>query len=342
MQGMWSPPILDELLTSYLARQAIAHGSSAHRFAMLLSPSSQVWTRDIDVCATPRLVQDLATASGRSVETMEALTLTEWSRVTARREYAVKGIYHWISSIGVHHRRRLLHGQAFCPECLGENGGFLRKWRLSFWTVCPIHNRFLMDACSRCGEVIQPHRQDFDVRVCWNCSASLTALMAPVAQSTAAQSLLMEALITPHKVFDPCGFRCTGKELLWGIDTLLSAFNASRASGRPSNRAYSRLEMCRVGRRHADMVLVDSLLANGVDGVRARAAQDRVTQRCFRQLMPPWMQSLSSLLPAGRRRRGYCGERREIQAATAAQLTRATGWREMRACLLLKMIGKRK
>ncbi|MBH1783102.1 TniQ family protein [Stenotrophomonas maltophilia] len=168
MRIVWPPQVPDELLSSYLARVSIAYGTSPQKLMALYAPGFQVWTRDIDVCAPEGLLSCLTDPSGKSLQMLYGLTLVGWNEVTKRRCEPPRGVYHWINSMGIYHRTRLRHGLTFCPECLEQNGAYLRPWRLSFWTVCPLHQRLLQDGCPNCGVVIQPHRHGFDLRMCWN------------------------------------------------------------------------------------------------------------------------------------------------------------------------------
>ncbi|WP_414612785.1 TniQ family protein [Stenotrophomonas pavanii] len=338
MHTNWSPPVPGELLTSYLARQAISHGVSPHTLVQLVSPGMPVWNRDVDVSASSLLVDSLAAESGLSPEVIEELTLSRWEQVTRRQLPPIHGVYHWLGSVGVYHRRRLRPGLAFCPACLAEGGGFLRQWRLSFWTVCPIHNRLMLDRCPRCGAPAQPQRQGFDVVICWSCSANLALPRAREAEVTRIQTLLFNALVGPCCWFLACKFRCSGKDLLWGVDALLSGFRANRLPDPSSDAQCARLEFRSIECRHADMQLVDALISD-VRVLEASAQRNHITQRCFRKEMPPWLEAAVSQLPAGRTNRGCPGGRQEIRKVGDAERERRTGWREMRAALLFKMIG---
>jgi len=332
----WSPPVPGELLTSYLARQAILHGVSPHTLVQLASPGAAVWNRDVDVSASSRLIDHLAIASGQPTPVIAELTLSQWEKATRRQPEPVRGVYHWIGSIGVYHRRRLRSGLAFCPACLAEGGGFLRQWRLSFWTVCPIHQTLMLDRCPRCGAPAQPQRQGFDISVCWNCFTNLASARAVPAEVTVTQSLLFNALVGPCCWFLPCNFRCSGKDLLWGVDALLSGFGATRG---PAYSSRARVEFRPVEARHADMQLTESLIGDAV-ALEASADRCHLTQRSFRQSMPPWLAAVVGRLPPGRRNRGCSFNRREIRMVGEAERKRQVGWREKRAALLFKMIGK--
>ncbi|MER2020416.1 MAG: TniQ family protein [Stenotrophomonas sp.] len=340
MRIVWPPQVPDEMLTSYLARVSIAYGTSPHKLMRLYAPGIQVWTRDIDVCASKALLKSLEYPSGKSLQMLYGLTLAGWHEVTRRSCDPPQGVYHWINSIGVHHRTRRRHGLAFCPKCLAQDGAYLRQWRLSFWTVCPLHQELLQDACPVCGAVIQPHRHSFDVRMCWNCNRFLTASASAAMEVSPLQSFLFRCLINPTKEFEFSGHACQGAEVLRGGDALLSALKpACRMLSMGSERG-PRIEMRRLPERHADMAVLAHLLSLGPTALVAKAKSMGVTQRCFRQQMPPWTTRLVEQLPEGRARGGPVSNRSELRFAVEAQRKRIAGWREIRADVLFKMIGR--
>lgn len=99
------------------------------------------------------------------------------------------------------------------------------------------------------------------------------------------------------------------------------------------------MEFRPVAARHADMQLIDSLVSD-TDALEDRAGRYRLTQRCFRQDMPPWLAAVVGRLPSGRRNKGCSVIRQEMRMVGDAERKRQVGWREMRAALLFKMIGK--
>lgn len=340
MRIVWPPQVPDELLSSYLARVSIAYGTTPHKLMALYAPGCQVWTRDVDVCASRSLLERLAYPSGKSLQMLYGLTLVGWNEVTRRSLDPPQGVYHWINSLGIYHRSRQRHGLTFCPGCLEEDGAYLRQWRLSFWTVCPIHQRLLQDACPQCGAVVQPHRQGFDLRMCWNCNRSLTACESASSEVSPLQSLLFRCLINPERPFYFNGHACSGSEVLWGADALLSAFKPMwRRLGIGSERG-PRIEMQRLVERHADIGMLERLLSLGPIGLVAMAHSMRMTQRYFRQEMPIWVSGMVRQLPEGRTRPGMVCSRTEIRTVGEAQTRRVKGWRELRAGLLFKMIGR--
>ncbi|WP_429001191.1 TniQ family protein [Stenotrophomonas maltophilia] len=340
MRIVWPPHVPDELLSSYLARIAIDYGISSHKLMALHAPGFQVWTRDVDVCASEALLERLTYPSGRSLQMLNGLTLGEWNAVTRRTCDPPQGVYHWINSMGVYHRTRLRHGLTFCPECLEENGAYLRQWRLSFWTVCPLHQRVLQDACPYCGAVVQPHRHGFDLRRCWYCNRFLTTSTTAAMRALPLQSFLFRCLMDPSNEVEFNGHCCSGAEVLWGSDVLLQSLKpVCRSMGMGPERGL-RIELRRVPDRHADIELLSHLLGLGPAGLVAMGESMGVTQRCFRQQMPPWIKRLAEQLSAGRVNRGPISNRAELRSAGEAQRKRVSGWRGMRADVLFKMIGR--
>lgn len=340
MRIVWPPQVPDELLSSYLARVSIAYGTTPHKLMARHAPGSQVWTRDVDVCASQSLLERLAYPSGKSLQMLYGLTIVGWNEVTRRSLDPPRGVYHWINSLGVYHRSRLRHGLTFCPECLEQTGAYMRQWRLSFWTVCPTHQRLLRDACPGCGAVVQPHRHGFDLRLCWNCNRSLTRCASDVLEASPLQSFFFRCLINPNRLFEFSGHACSGSEVLWGADVLLSGFKPVwKYLGIGADR-WPRIEMQRVAERHADLGMLAHLLSLGPSGLVATAHSMHVTQRYFRQDMPLWIRRVVEQLSAGRPQRSLVSSRTEISSVSEAQRKRVSGWREMRAGLLFKMIGR--
>lgn len=163
-------PLEGELLSSCLARNAYAHGSTPYRFLNLFWERDPVWNRDFDRDPTALLrvdrapgatdwLDDLAERLGVPRCTVAEATLAGW------RERLDGGVARQacdtplLLSAGVFHRDRSRHALQFCPDCLSEGVQHFRKsWRLGFAVACEIHGRPLLDACAWCDAAIIPHR----------------------------------------------------------------------------------------------------------------------------------------------------------------------------------------
>ena len=49
-----------------------------------------------------------------------------------------------------------------CPACLAERGFMRSEWRLSLWTVCPVHRCKMLTECPRCGMELGWNRKGVD------------------------------------------------------------------------------------------------------------------------------------------------------------------------------------
>ena len=160
------PAFPDELLSSWLARLAHAHGASAYVFCALHWPGMAIWNRDIDRCAPLDWQQDLAGRLRTDTATIEGATLQPWmswlapDRPTAREcGNAPTGDLPLVLAAGIFHRSRTRHGLQYCPDCLRTGPPHYRRaWRLGFVVCCALHDRLLDDACPHCGAPVVPHR----------------------------------------------------------------------------------------------------------------------------------------------------------------------------------------
>lgn len=338
MRAGWPPLVHDELLSSYLSRAAIGRGMSAQSLTSLVCPGHSIWTRDVDINARSRTLNALAVAIGEPLPRITGMTLMSLS-YTEPTSPPRQGIHHWINSIGVYHRSRRRHGLCFCPVCLDESPLFLRQWRLAFWTVCPRHHVMMRDACPSCGGTLEPHRQQYDLRLCSRCNRLLTSGECVAAVPSPLQRELYRACaLAPFTLGWPVA-RCTGRDYLRGMDALLSSFGVARVPDLSGQRNFrDRLEMRRVERRDADLRLLEALCQTWPRSLHTAAEQYHLTQRSFRQQCPDWLTHEIGQLPPGRiRGEGNVG-RGALRIAAEAQQWRKAGWRSLRAKTLLKLI----
>lgn len=333
----WPPLAGNELLSSYLSRAAIGRGISAQSLTALACPGHAIWTRDVDANAREDTLQALAAAIGEPISRIRGMTLMGLSCEGPDRT-GWQGIHHWLTAIGVYHRSRRRHGLCFCPLCLNERPFFRRQWRLAFWTVCPQHEVLMRDACPSCGGTVEPHRQQYDLRLCSRCNRPLVRGDCVAAVPSALQGELYRACMQADFLHNWAVARCTGRDLLIGMDALLSGFGIARVpelnSGR---RSRERLETRRVALRDADLRLLDTLCQAWPQSLHAASRQYHVTQRSFRQQCPEWLAQEIFQLPPGRINGRANEGRRALRIAADAEQWRKPGWRSLRATTLLSM-----
>ena len=186
--GGWhyiQPPLPGELLTSCLARNALAHGMSPYRFLALFWQREPVWERDFDrnpegLLRTdrrpdaPDWLDDLARHMKLARPVLENATLAGYrARLAGPR--LLGGDTPLVLSAGVYHRIRTRHALQFCRSCLVEGRPCFRKiWRLGFVVACERHDANLQDGCPHCGAPIVPHRSTTNrITDCHRCGRSI-------------------------------------------------------------------------------------------------------------------------------------------------------------------------
>ena len=323
------PPLPGELLSSCLARNALAHGLPPTRFLSLAWPGEQPWCVDVDR-DLPRLRPRGAAHAGGSWPDMLAgalglphavvldATLDGYRRVLAGRAPNARGRTPLVLSAGLAAQKRRLHALQFCPTCLSEGiPHFRRGWRLAFAVGCPRHGRPLEDACPWCGAAVAPHRTA-TVRIT-DCHACLSPLLgwpgaagrqvpSPVAALQAALTDLLSgpgpAAVGPwtdRAAFD--GVRC-----LVGFAATRAVYSDLRKGlGLPSAdlpsgvRLY--LEDLRIDARIVVLETVATWISDWPAGFHAGADAAGLTQRSFSRLRtPPELATEVARLRAGNRR----------------------------------------
>lgn len=169
-------PYPDELLSAFLVRSAHAHGMSPHRFCRLYLPREiAIWMRDIDCTARGALLQEVAYLGGFDLGRAYDMILQTPPAVSASVSIAEREacFSQWVNAVGVYHRNRTRFGLQYCPQCLGDRPTFVRSWRFSFVTVCPMHHCSLLDRCRSCGSSVVPHRS-YRLTRCHRCGAFLS------------------------------------------------------------------------------------------------------------------------------------------------------------------------
>lgn len=180
-------PLEDELLSSWLIRFAILHRTMPMTFTNLYLPETKnkLWSADIDLQADTGLLAALSVKSGGiPVEQLHSMTLKNYEGYLVEQIYGNTGATQFINPMGMRGRRNTLPGLRFCPECLrGDIKPYFRKrWRLSLFTVCPIHRCFLHDRCPHCLTPLTPYIACHDGRLtdCYKCGKSLIAKSVPL------------------------------------------------------------------------------------------------------------------------------------------------------------------
>ncbi|MGY0711704.1 TniQ family protein [Azospirillum argentinense] len=181
-------PLDDELLSSWIARTAVANGMRPIMFARAVWPGQSVQARDIDhvgsVAVTERMAAGTVTDPERARDTTLG-TLTGWLFESHAPGEGRRGGTKWVTRSeiagGIWHRP----AQQFCPICLTDGPAYLRRsWRLALVAVCWRHGIVLADRCGRCASPVVVVRAD-DTRSCHQCGADLADTSCAPAPSEA-------------------------------------------------------------------------------------------------------------------------------------------------------------
>ena len=362
------PPLPGELLTSCLARNALAHGTSPTRFLSLFWPREQPWSVDLDrdlAGLAPRDGQQdgrgwpdrLAEAMGVPRDTVLGATLDAYRiRLTGGTSNA-RGATPLLLSAGLAARRRRRHALQFCPDCLGEGvPHFRREWRLAFVVACLRHGRPLQDACPWCDAVVAPHRtMGACITDCHDCGRPLTGRSArrtPIAVSAtvaALQGVLMGHLTgtgrmpvgpwTDRAAFD--GVRCligiaAGRRLHPMLREGLGLPPAALPAG---VRLY--IEVLRADARGALLETAAAWLADWPAGFRAGAEAAGLTRRTFaRTHVPGALAAEVARMPDGNRRDNAWKPVLEEPVLKRLRRRDPAKYRAVRAERIVEVVGK--
>ena len=151
-------PQEDELLSSWLARLALAHGLRVQSFCWRVWPNQSVLARDIDLSKDPLILETLAEKTITPPTRVFATTLVSyegWVIDQMRRQAP------WILARHLRVRQQKWYGLQYCPWCLAsdEEPYFRRQWRLAFVVSCLKHRALLLDRCQKCGSAVCYERQ---------------------------------------------------------------------------------------------------------------------------------------------------------------------------------------
>lgn len=175
-------PLPDELLSSWLVRNAHAHGVRPTILASgMWAAGGPILDRDLDKAAPDFVFDDMARLTGTSRERAVATGLPAYAGTLVAGD-VVRGTTQWVLPIGLRNRDRLGFGLQFCPGCLGDDEApyFRRSWRLAVTAACRRHGLLLLGRCPECKSAVIPHRSSHPAS-CWRCGLDLRQGEAAVA-----------------------------------------------------------------------------------------------------------------------------------------------------------------
>lgn len=363
------PPLPGELLTSCLARNALAHGTTPYRFLALFWQGDPVWERDFDRAPecllrldrgaeAPDWLDDVAAALNVPRQVVEDATLASFRVTLGGPKLAARGDTPLVLSAGLHHRTRTRHALQACPECLADGVPHFRKtWRLGFVVACEQHRRRLHDGCSHCDAPVVPHRSMTprltDCHACgrpvWGASGTRETPTVPDRVAALQQALLRAlegdeaGLLGPWRgrdAFDAVRTLLAVSAAGLVYDQLHEALDIPAAPPRRSSRL--RFEQARLADRVPHLDLVAAWVADWPIAFRRGAEAAGLTRRTFaRNHLPPALAAEVTRLPEGRRRDNRWRPVLE-EEPVLKRLRRKdkSAYRELRAQRIMAVIGQ--
>lgn len=320
-RGGWAfslEPRKDELLSSFLVRNALAHGSTPYRFLNLFWPGQAVWNRDIDRQPPDEWLYDLARVSSIQPRRLHEASLLDIRSALSDDRNLPSGDTPLLLAVGVFHRTRKRHGLQYCPHCLQTTSAcFIRPWRVGFVLHCNLHKTPLYDGCPHCDAPLIPHRVlSGRTDLCWRCNRDLASARgtpaAPLSDNVRRLEQNLAALLEATEPVGPVGPWWSRKAFA-GVRTLLSmvamprvdhAVRTSFGMAVQSNQADDeQFEYDRWPKRAHALETVAAWTTDWPRRFREGAAAARLSRRSFARLSPPEpLASEIARLPEGVRR----------------------------------------
>ncbi|AZR82960.1 TniQ family protein [Thiomicrospira sp. S5] len=179
------PPFKDELMTSWIARNALLYGMKPTQLATLITKDVESWKSDLDVFLNEKRMSSILERTGLNETQIRRLPFygsCEYFYNQTGKTNQVK----WVMPIGIRQTGKKLFSLQYCPCCLAEDGDrpyFRKHWRLGFMTACPYHSVQLHDRCPKCHSPIdlkrlQKHEEEvlyhpLDIVHCSKCGFDL-------------------------------------------------------------------------------------------------------------------------------------------------------------------------
>lgn len=200
--GNWQfnlPPLSDEILSSWLIRNAIANGSDPAYFATAIWDKWRAWTVDFDRQIPTDKLHALSLSSGVDKSILQSMTLFPTIDKISPEKRNKLTAWKWVIPTGGRNRTKV-NGLHYCPHCLANKPHYFTKsGRLAWNTVCPIHKCQLVSHCSKCHTIISPHLVTYEkpnMNLCVSCGFDLSDSVVSKADDDviALQNLLNNAL----------------------------------------------------------------------------------------------------------------------------------------------------
>lgn len=185
---LYTKPLENELMSSWMFRNAHRHGQKTYTFfKKYLSQSggdrSKIWSIDIDRSARRDVIELMSRYTNTSEQRVLETTLVSYEN-KLYRSIVANGNSKWILPVGHYHTKIRRRAIMYCPNCLSKdkNPYFRKEWKLSLSYSCLSCNVELRDSCWNCGSYINFIRSELGrknefnldrITICHNCNEDL-------------------------------------------------------------------------------------------------------------------------------------------------------------------------
>lgn len=148
---LFEPPFKDELVTSWIVRNALHYGIKPSSLSTLITANTDAWKGDLDTYISPRHLKSIVMSVNIDESTVYKLSFygsCDYFYNQTERTPQVK----WVMPLS-RGLKKTQFGLQYCPCCLANDGKrpyFRKHWRLAFMTACPEHSVQLHDQCPNC------------------------------------------------------------------------------------------------------------------------------------------------------------------------------------------------
>ncbi|MFA9459405.1 TniQ family protein [Thiohalorhabdus sp. Cl-TMA] len=169
------PPKTEEACSSWLTRLALAHGTNLRTLLLWIFGEKEKLPIDLEAGLGFKHIRLIGKATGFKPEEVSKTTL--YNEQSSPNEIHL--IKNWVlPNTSLNGLDRFPTFQ-FCPLCLTQTNEpyFLKKWRLSFYLVCPEHKNFLSSGCPHCYKNVGFQTsifRAFRLNICLHCGKDIT------------------------------------------------------------------------------------------------------------------------------------------------------------------------
>ncbi len=325
-------PYEGEPLSAWLARSARAHGQSLHRFGVDRLHIARLAIRDVDVHATPHLLEAISEASGVSIQTLATMTVP---RLGSNRQPARAP---WVLPSSAMPRSMFRFGKQACLDCVaGDRRTYPLSWRFAFVVACERHGRWLVDACPVCEQPLGDHTATMACRECHSPWISMTPMAGPFfSQAVALQRWIL------HAIGEDGHLKIDGRDVPI-VDALAGFRFLVRLDRRIANEARRRIdiERLRIRERIAWLDRLASVLERWPAGFLEDAKAADVSRHPFKgERCPDWVaDALGCLRPVRARSCATAKRHGSDDLLAFFKRKKPRNWRSRYAYRMCKLVG---